>query len=146
MLDRISGANAALLAQSVLNHSKLSSSLNVAQSNTNQQPQSPQPVESEDELNERCRKIMNQSNVVLFMKGEPDAPRCGFSKQTVGLLREQGIEFTHFDILQDESVRQQLKKLNDWPTFPQIIVKGELIGGLDILKEMIENGELKELI
>lgn len=89
---------------------------------------------------------MNQSDVVLFMKGDPDAPRCGFSKQTVGLLREQGIQFTHFDILQDENVRQNLKKLNDWPTFPQIIVKGELIGGLDILREMIENGEMKQLV
>lgn len=89
---------------------------------------------------------MKQSDVVLFMKGDPDAPRCGFSKQTVALLREQSIEFSHFDILQDESVRQHLKKLNDWPTFPQIIVKGELIGGLDILREMIEQGELQQLM
>ncbi|TIA89938.1 hypothetical protein E3P99_01798 [Wallemia hederae] len=145
LLDRISGANAALLAQIVHNHSNISNS-NTATSSTILPPQPPQPVESQEELDQRCTKVMNQSDVVLFMKGDPDAPRCGFSKQTVALLREQGIQFTHFDILQDESVRQNLKKLNDWPTFPQIIVKGELIGGLDILREMVDNGEMKQLV
>ncbi|EOR01169.1 hypothetical protein E3P92_01754 [Wallemia ichthyophaga] len=145
LLDRISGANAALLAQTVQKHSTLSNN-NSSQSTTSQPPQPPLPVETEDQLNSRCNSIMNQSDVVLFMKGDPQTPRCGFSKQTVALLREQGIQFTHFDILQDESVRQNLKKLNDWPTFPQIIVKGELIGGLDILREMVENGEMKQLV
>ena len=91
------------------------------------------------------------------MKGNPDAPRCGFSQKTVNLLREQDVDFGWFDILEDEAVRQgtlchaidrlplqpadgslltELKKINDWPTFPQIIVNGELIGGLDIVKEM----------
>ena len=89
---------------------------------------------------------MTQSDVVLFMKGVPDAPRCGFSRRIVGLLREQGVQFSSFDILQDESVRQGLKVLNDWPTFPQLIVKGEFVGGLDVVKEMVDNGELKELL
>ena len=104
------------------------------------------PVETEAEIEERCRAIMNRAPVVLFMKGDPDAPRCGFSQKTVNLLRKEGVEFDHYDILSDEGVRQGMKKLNDWPTFPQIIVKGELIGGLDILKESIESGEFKEMI
>ena len=89
---------------------------------------------------------MAQSRVVLFMKGEPDAPRCGFSRKIVALLRDQGVEFTHFDILKDESVRARLKTLNDWPTFPQLIVEKEFVGGLDIVQEMVENGEFDEVV
>jgi glutaredoxin-related protein len=108
---------------------------------------------------------MNQSKVVLFMKGSPDVPRCGFSRKICGLLHDQKVEFSHFDILTDESVRQGmsgfakhsqlrllnilasgLKKLNDWPTFPQLIVQGEFVGGLDIVQEMAVNGELKQSI
>jgi len=83
---------------------------------------------------------------VLFMKGSPDEPRCGFSKKIVALLEEQKVQFAHFDILTDESVRQGLKVLNKWPTFPQVIIDGELVGGLDIVKEMADNGELQELL
>ena len=89
---------------------------------------------------------MGQARVVLFMKGSPDTPRCGFSRRIVGLLKNEHVAFSHFDILQDESVRQGLKVLNDWPTFPQLIVKGELVGGLDIVREMFENGEFQELL
>ena len=89
---------------------------------------------------------MNQDQVVLFMKGNPDAPRCGFSRRIVALLRDQNVTFSHFDILTDESVRQGLKTLNNWPTFPQLIVNGEFVGGLDIVQEMVENGELKEIL
>lgn len=105
---------------------------------------------------------MNKHKVVLFMKGNPSAPKCGFSRQTVGLLREKGVEFAWFDIFSDEDVRQTLKKVNDWPSeylwstsgsdpddleaFPQIIVNGELVGGLDIVKEMMENGEWDEIM
>lgn len=71
---------------------------------------------------------------MLFMKGQPSQPQCGFSQKTVALLREQKVDFDYYNILSDENVRQRLKVLNDWPTFPQIIVNGELIGGLDILK------------
>ena len=94
----------------------------------------------------KLRLAVSSTPVVLFMKGVPDAPRCGFSRRIVGLLREQGVQFSSFDILQDESVRQGLKVLNDWPTFPQLIVKGEFVGGLDVVKEMVDNGELKELL
>ncbi|KAH9809664.1 thioredoxin-like protein [Melampsora americana] len=107
--------------------------------------------ESEEEVFARCRKLMQQSKVVLFMKGDPQVPRCGFSQQTVKILKDLNIEFTTFDILTDDSIRQGMKKLNSWPTFPQLIIKGELVGGLDILKEMIEkNGketsELEDLL
>lgn len=124
-------------------------------------------VETEEELNERMRGIMKSDKVVLFMKGSPDAPRCGFSRQTVEILRKHEVKFTHFDILQDEAVRQGesdcsalrltsmyllawesvgLKKLNEWPTFPQLIIGGELMGGLDVLREMEGNGELQEAL
>ena len=89
---------------------------------------------------------MTQADVVLFMKGSPDAPRCGFSRRIVALLRERGVAFGSFDILQDERVRAGLKVLNNWPTFPQLIVKGEFVGGLDVVTEMVENGELKEML
>ncbi|PLW45670.1 hypothetical protein PCASD_07067 [Puccinia coronata f. sp. avenae] len=107
--------------------------------------------ETEEQLFARCKSLMQQSKVVLFMKGDPKTPRCGFSQQTVKILQDLNIEFTTFDILTDEKVRQGMKKLNSWPTFPQIIIKGELVGGLDILKEMIQhNGkektELDELL
>ena len=90
--------------------------------------------ETPEDMERRCHQLMNRSKVMLFMKGHPSQPRCGFSQKTVALLREQGVEFDHYDILSDENVRQTLKKINEWPTFPQIIVNGELIGGLDILK------------
>ena len=89
---------------------------------------------------------MNQDQVVLFMKGSPDQPRCGFSRRIVATLRDQNVQFAHFDILSDDSVRSGLKVLNNWPTFPQLIVKGEFVGGLDVVNEMVENGELKELL
>jgi len=92
------------------------------------------------------RALMNQSKVVLFMKGNPETPRCGFSRRISALLKDQNVEFAHFDILTDENVRQGLKTLNDWPTFPQLIVNGELVGGLDIVQEMVENGEFAELV
>ncbi|KAG9316095.1 thioredoxin-like protein [Chiua virens] len=100
--------------------------------------------ESEEELVARMHGIMTQSPVVLFMKGEPDSPRCGFSRKAVNLLRERQIKFTHFDILEDETVRQGMKKLNDWPTFPQFIVNGEFVGGLDVVTEMANSGEFAE--
>jgi len=124
-----------------------------------------QKEETKEELEARMRKIMDSDKVVLFMKGSPDAPRCGFSRQTVAILREHNVKFTHFDILQDEAVRQGssfffgqtigavslpsftgLKTYNNWPTYPQLIVQGELVGGLDIVKEMVASGEFQELV
>lgn len=102
--------------------------------------------ETGEELTQRMQDLMHQSKVVLFMKGSPDAPRCGFSRKIAGLLRDHSVEFSHFDILTDERVRSGLKILNDWPTFPQLIVDGEFVGGLDIVQEMVENGEFDEVV
>lgn len=117
-----------------------------ALSQTDRAPADPEKEETPEELNARLRRLMATDKVVLFMKGEPDAPRCGFSRRMVALLRDQGAQFSHFDILSDDKVRSGLKVLNNWPTFPQLIVKGEFVGGLDIVQEMVENGELKEML
>ncbi|KAI8450812.1 monothiol glutaredoxin-4 [Phakopsora pachyrhizi] len=107
--------------------------------------------ETEEQVFARCKTLMNQSKVVLFMKGDPKVPRCGFSQTAAKILQDLNIEFTSFDILSDDSIRQGMKKLNSWPTFPQLIIKGELVGGLDILKELIkkdgdEKSELEAML
>lgn len=80
---------------------------------------------------------------MVFIKGTPDAPRCGFSRTIVGLLNDiKGLEYGYYDILGDEQVRQGLKTYSDWPTYPQLYHKGELLGGLDIVKELIASGDL----
>ncbi|KAI5995825.1 glutaredoxin [Pisolithus orientalis] len=139
LLNRIVGADASELTNAISRHLSGTSSLPKPSS-------SPDGEESDEQLVARVKQIMNQSKVVLFMKGSPDAPRCGFSRQAVALLSDQKVEFTHFDILGDEKVRQRLKQLNDWPTYPQIIVNGELVGGLDILKETVETGEFQKML
>ena len=93
-------------------------------------------------LDERLRTLTHQSDVMVFMKGTPDAPRCGFSRQIVELLQGEKVKFGSFDILSDEEVRQGLKTFSNWPTYPQVYSEGKLLGGLDILKELKEEGEL----
>ena len=97
----------------------------------------------QENLEDRLKQLVNKSNVMLFMKGNPDTPKCGFSKQTISILSETGVPYDTFDILSDEDVRQGLKKFSNWPTYPQLYVKGELIGGLDIIKELKESDELE---
>ncbi|CCE62005.1 hypothetical protein TPHA_0B03340 [Tetrapisispora phaffii CBS 4417] len=94
--------------------------------------------ETEEELNERLTKLTRAAPVMLFMKGNPTEPKCGFSRQLVGILREYQLRFGFFDILKDDSVRQGLKKFSDWPTFPQLYINGEFQGGLDIIKRSLE--------
>ena len=96
-------------------------------------------------LDDRLKKLINRHRVMLFMKGLPSAPRCGFSRQIVELLDEEGASYDSFNILEDEDVRQGLKKYSDWPTYPQLYVDGDLVGGLDIVKEMKESGDLSDL-
>lgn len=93
--------------------------------------------ESADALDERLKKLTTAAPVMLFMKGSPLAPQCGFLRQLVAILREHQVRFGFFDILKDDSVRQGLKTFSDWPTFPQLYVNGEFQGGLDIIKESI---------
>lgn len=95
-------------------------------------------------VDEKLRALVNRAEIMLFMKGEPDAPRCGFSRKIVELLREESIQFDSFDILEDEFVRSELKRFSDWPTYPQLYVRGSLVGGLDIVKEMKEEGSLRD--
>ncbi|KAG7664323.1 GRX3 [[Candida] subhashii] len=111
------------------------------------QQQSAAPVgstpaeESEEALNERLKKLTSAAPIMLFMKGSPSAPQCGFSRQLVAILREHQVRFGFFDILKDDNVRQGLKAFSDWPTFPQLYINGEFQGGLDIIKESIEEDE-----
>ncbi|MFN3816943.1 Grx4 family monothiol glutaredoxin [Brevundimonas sp.] len=84
--------------------------------------------------------------VVLFMKGTPDAPRCGFSAVTVQILDHVGAPFVGVDVLQDESLRDGIKTFTDWPTIPQLYVKGEFVGGSDIVREMFQSGELQQAL
>lgn len=100
----------------------------------------------EVDLHDRLKKLIASSPVMLFMKGTPDAPRCGFSSKVVDALQAEGISFSSFDILTDEEVRQGLKVFSNWPTFPQLYYKGELIGGCDIVMELRNNGELKSTL
>ncbi|GBF98819.1 monothiol glutaredoxin [Raphidocelis subcapitata] len=91
----------------------------------------------------RLEALVKSEPVMLFMKGSPEAPRCGFSRKVVEALRSEGLEFGTFDILSDEAVRQGLKEYSHWPTYPQLYVNGELLGGCDIVLEMAAGGELK---
>lgn len=88
---------------------------------------------TKEELDTRLGELVKAAPVMLFMKGTPSAPQCGFSRQTVSILREKGVRYGFFNILADDEVRQGLKEYSDWPTFPQVYVGGELIGGLDIV-------------
>ncbi|GBE90052.1 glutaredoxin [Sparassis latifolia] len=144
LLGRISGADVPALTDAIATHARPLPSVKPL-SHTNLAPAAAL-ADTQEDVNKRLRALMNNDRVVLFMKGVPDAPRCGFSRRIVALLREQGVPFSSFDILTDESVRAGLKVLNNWPTFPQLIVNGEFVGGLDIVQEMVENGELKEML
>src|ERR1700682_369174 len=95
---------------------------------------------------ERIKAELGSSPVVLFMKGTPDFPQCGFSAQTVAALRAVGAEFSYVKIFEEPEMREALKRLSNLPTYPQLYVKGELVGGCDIALEMYKSGELKKLL
>ena len=95
---------------------------------------------------ERIKTTISSSPVVLFMKGTPDFPQCGFSAQTVAALRSCGAKFAHINIFEDPELRDALKKYSSWPTYPQLYVNGELVGGCDIALEMFRSGELQKLL
>ncbi|HEV2269330.1 MAG TPA: Grx4 family monothiol glutaredoxin [Steroidobacteraceae bacterium] len=95
---------------------------------------------------ERIKAELGSSPVVLFMKGTPDFPQCGFSAQTVAALRALGAEFKSVNIFEEPEMREALKRYSNWPTYPQLYVKGELIGGCDIALQMYQSGELQKLL
>lgn len=103
-------------------------------------------IDPKEKFKDYLKQLVNKSPIMIFMKGEPKQPRCGFSKQLVELLGKYDIKYDTFDILLDEEVRQGLKEYSDWPTYPQIYVKGEFIGGLDILRQLDEQGELQSTL
>ena len=97
-------------------------------------------------VQDRIRQEITGTPVVLFMKGTPVFPQCGFSAAVVQILSHMGVKFKGVDVLSDPSVRQGVKEFSNWPTIPQLYVKGEFIGGCDIIREMFETGELKDLL
>ncbi|KAG6480743.1 monothiol glutaredoxin-S11-like [Zingiber officinale] len=98
-----------------------------------------------DGLRKRLQQLVESFPVFLFMKGSPEQPKCGFSQKVVNLLKDEGVEFRSFDILLDNEVREAMKKFSNWPTFPQLFCKGDLLGGYDIVVAMHESGELKDV-
>tara|TARA_X000001036_G_C20391880_1_gene689041 strand:+ start:76 stop:396 length:321 start_codon:yes stop_codon:yes gene_type:complete len=97
------------------------------------------------EVNEKIKELIGGNDICLFMKGTPDNPQCGFSMAVSNILKHLKVNFKGVNVLEDENLRQGIKTFSDWPTIPQLYVKGEFIGGCDIIKEMFEKGELESL-
>lgn len=146
ILKELSGADPKELVNAVNEYSKATQTTSpastpatdAATTTSNSTTATETATETPEDINDRLKKLVNAAPVMLFMKGSPSAPQCGFSRQLVAILREHQVRFGFFDILKDDTVRQGLKTYSDWPTFPQLYVKGELQGGLDIVKESIE--------
>jgi Grx4 family monothiol glutaredoxin len=126
--DALFGADAALLVEKTKQHAEAA------------------PAIASEPLDDRLRALTTRSPVMLFMKGTPAEPRCGFSRTICELLQAQNISFSSFDILSDEEVRQGLKTFANWPSYPQLYADGKLLGGLDIVQEMHEEGELHDAL
>jgi monothiol glutaredoxin len=102
---------------------------------------------TEPQLKDKLEELLKENQVFLFMKGTPDAPQCGFSMRVVGVLEQMGVEYAALDVLPAlEPLRHATGEIADWRTFPQLYVKGELVGGADIVEEMADSGELAELL
>ena len=98
------------------------------------------------EVKQKIEKLIKENDVCLFMKGTPDSPQCGFSMAVTNVLKHLNVNFNGINVLEDESMRQGIKEFSDWPTIPQLYIKGEFIGGCDIVKEMFEKNELSVLL
>ncbi|CAF1011141.1 unnamed protein product [Adineta ricciae] len=132
LIDRVDGFNQSDLLKKIkyhINKSQITS--NKAESKT----------ETDANVEKRIKELLSSSAIILFMKGTPNDPQCGFSRQACHILDEHHVKYTYFDVLSDQTIREELKKFSNWNTYPQLYVDGELIGGLDIMKQMIENGE-----
>jgi len=134
-LGRVDGANAQALAKLVDAHKGRAASVTATAT-------PPAAVVTD----ERLKQLINAAPVMLFMKGTPDEPRCGFSRKIVATLSGADIKFSSFNILEDQAVREGLKTYSDWPTFPQLYITGDLVGGLDIVNEMVESGQIKDVL
>tara|TARA_Y100000589_G_scaffold298673_1_gene307467 strand:+ start:205 stop:537 length:333 start_codon:yes stop_codon:yes gene_type:complete len=100
----------------------------------------------DQQINDMIKNEINSNDVCLFMKGTPDAPQCGFSMAVTNMLKILDVKFKGINVLEDQNLRQGIKEYSDWPTIPQLYIKKEFIGGCDIVKEMFENGELKNIL
>ena len=100
-------------------------------------------MQTAEQTQERSAQEIQAGDVVLFMKGTPEAPQCGFSHQVSQLLAHLGVPFHSVDVLADQDIRQGIKQYSDWPTIPQLYIKGEFLGGCDIVREMFQSGELQ---
>ena len=98
------------------------------------------------DMKDEIKKLIDTNDVCLFMKGVPDAPQCGFSMTVSNILKHLNVNFKGVNVLDDQNLRQGIKEFSDWPTIPQLYIKGEFVGGCDIVKELFENGELKQLL
>lgn len=138
VLETVSGSSAVKVRTAIETHS---GKANTAATNGNGvehgemevDEQEMDPAKAKEELNKRLEELVKAAPVMLFMKGKPSAPQCGFSRQIVAMLREHSVKYGFFDILADDEVRQGLKEFADWPTYPQLWIDGELVGGLDIV-------------
>lgn len=101
---------------------------------------------TENKISKEIKNMINNDDVVLFMKGDPDFPQCGFSANAVGILNYFKVDFKSYNVLENIELRQGIKDFSNWPTVPQIYIKGEFIGGSDILKEIAENGEIDKIL
>ena len=99
-----------------------------------------------DDINKKIKTIIDSNSIVLFMKGTPEAPQCGFSMAVSNILKHLNVKFEGINVLESDEIRQGIKNYTDWPTIPQLYIKSEFVGGCDIVKEMFEKGELKELL
>ena len=97
-------------------------------------------------VNAKIKNLLEKNEVCLFMKGTPEVPQCGFSMAVSNVLKHLDVKFSGINVLEDPEIREGIKKYSDWPTIPQLYIKGEFIGGCDIVKEMFENGELKKVL
>jgi len=98
------------------------------------------------DINTKIKNLVEKNEVFLFMKGTPDVPQCGFSLSVANILKHLNIKFESLNVLDNEDIRQGIKSYSDWPTIPQLYVKGKFIGGCDIVKEMFEKGELQKIL
>ena len=98
------------------------------------------------DIQQKIGELVGQNEIVLFMKGSPLFPQCGFSSRAIAILDHLDVKYETVDVLQDQDIRQGIKEFSDWPTMPQLYVKGEFVGGSDIMMEMFESGELKQLV
>ena len=97
------------------------------------------------DITETIENQVKENKILLYMKGSPNLPQCGFSASVVGVLSHLGVKFRGINVLEDENIREGIKAYSDWPTIPQLYVKGEFVGGCDIIREMYESGELTEM-